>query len=115
MMYMRTEQAAKFLDVSVFTIRKMIKDGRIKNYRKEATCGHPGPPAYEISAMELAQIREARAAKNSKMAEPVVETRVVEHVRFEEDIQEIRKLFSELRIIMIREAECIGKLMEKLI
>lgn len=114
MMYMRIEQAARFLEVSVVTIRKMIKDGRIKNYRKETTAGHPGPPAYEISATELLQIKQDRAAKKIKNIEPVVETRVVEQ-RSERDIQEIRKLLSELRCIMTREAECIGKLMEKLI
>lgn len=66
MMYMRTEQAAKFLDVTPQSIYKMIRTGRITDYRKEASCGHPGPPAFEISATELAQIKEERAAKKTK-------------------------------------------------
>lgn len=118
--YMRTDEAAKFLGVSKQTLYKMIKDKIFTTVRVESSRGFGGKPSWEIQRKELEYIKEWREAnkalKKKKVVEQTiekpVEQKVEEPVR---DTDEIRKLLEDLKTAMVLQAECLGKLIEKLI
>ena len=114
-MYLRTEQAARFLSVSRGTLYKMIRDGVFTSVRQEASRGFGGKPAYEIAKAELEEVRAKRLGRKRKPVEIVEPIEKVVEKTPDQDKEELRKLLQDLQTAMVLQAEVLGKLLERLI
>lgn len=101
--YVRVEQAAKTLEMSRSMVCKLIRDGRFPSARRASSEGFPGNPGYEITLRDLHEYMRTRDEEKSK---PKTRKSKVD--------DETKQLLTELHTNMVRQAEIIGKLLEKL-
>ncbi len=100
--YIRLPQAAKMCNVSMSTLRKYIKEGHFPSCRRADSAGFPGNPGYEVTMRDVTIFMqtkdEIKAKKRSKSKMD----------------DETKQLLVELHTNMVRQAEIIGLLIEKL-
>jgi len=101
--YVRLPQAARMCKVSMNTLRKYIKEGEFPSCRRAESAGFPGNPGFEVSLRDVTifmQTRDEKKAAGMKKKSKVDD--------------ETKQLLTELHTNMVRQAEIIGKLLEKL-
>ena len=103
--YIQVPKICSLLNVSKATVYKLIREGAFPSVRKADSLGFPGNTGYEVQyrdVVEYMQTKEERkAAKRAKK----------NTAKFDE---ETKQLLTELHTNMVRQAEIIGKLLEKL-
>lgn len=102
--YIPVEKIASMLKVSRQTVYKYIREGEFPSVRKAASLGFPGNTGYEVQyrdVVDFMRIREERkASKRTRKTNKIDD--------------ETKQLLTELHTNMVRQAEIIGKLLEKL-
>jgi excisionase family DNA binding protein len=102
--YIPVEKIASMLNVSKQTVYKYIREGEFPSVRKAASLGFPGNTGYEVQRYDVVDFmrrrEEAKAAKKTRKTKKIDE--------------ETKQLLTELHTNMVRQAEIIGKLLEKL-
>ena len=101
--YIRLPQAATMCNVSVSTLRKYIKEGEFPSCRRADSAGFPGNPGFEVSLRDVTVFMQTKDEK--KAAKMKKKTKVDDNTK---------QLLVELHTNMVRQAEIIGLLLEKL-
>lgn len=101
--YIRLPQAAKMCNVSLNTLRKYIKEGEFPSCRRADSAGFPGNPGYEVSLRDVTIFMQTKDEK--KAAKKRSKSKMDD---------ETKQLLVELHTNMVRQAEIIGLLIEKL-
>lgn len=101
--YIRLPQAAKMCNVSMSTLRKYIKEGEFPSCRRADSAGFPGNPGYEVSLRDVTVFMQTKDEK--KAAKKRSKSKMDD---------ETKQLLVELHTNMVRQAEIIGLLIEKL-
>lgn len=118
--YLRTDDAARFLGCCKVTVLRMIHRGEFPSARLEETRGHRGVRAYEIAKSELVakkygQVPETNADVRKErpaiIPERVVTASINEQRRKAEILMALENVQSSMKLL----SECIGDLVEKLI
>lgn len=102
--YIPVPKICSLLKVSKFTVYKYIKEGAFPSVRKAPSLGFPGNTGYEVKyrdVIEFMQTKEERKAANRKRKTAKID-------------DETKQLLTELHTNMVRQAEIIGELLEKL-
>lgn len=102
--YVRLPQAAKMCNVSIYTLRKYIKEGAFPSCRRADSAGFPGNPGYEVTLRDVTvfmQTKDERKTQSKKRSKSKMD-------------DETKQLLKELHANMVRQTEIIGKLLEKL-
>jgi hypothetical protein len=85
------------------TLRKYIKEGEFPSCRRADSAGFPGNPGYEVSLRDVTIFMQTKDEK--KAAKKRSKSKVDD---------ETKQLLVELHTNMVRQAEIIGLLIEKL-